>query len=436
MYTRPIDNFPVTGGIAAAVLLVAVTALVLWQAKRRPYLAVGWLWFVGTLLPVLGLVQVGIQTHADRYTYVPHIGLFVMLVWGLAELAANRVPAPGLAAAAGVALLACLIATHIQAALWADNVKLWKHAVAATENNFGAHDNLGVALMARERFADAEKQFRKAVEVEPKFAVGHYHLGRALAARERYAEAIGHLIEATRIAPALAPAYPELGSCRMSMGDMEGAIAPLREAVRLAPDAALAHCNLGTALLYRGRTEEAAREAAAAVRLDPALPEAHKLRGMAEAVAGRPVEAEAEFRAALAGGDPGAPFFLGWCLTTEGRREEARDQYRAAVLRLASWLPRAHKEAWWLATNPDPSRRNGPFALLWAQTVAQAVEDREPAALDALAAALAECGRFDEAAAAARKAQGLAQGELAEQIGRRLKMYEDHKPFHEGGSEK
>jgi tetratricopeptide (TPR) repeat protein len=432
LYTRPHHLFPVAGAVAAWLLVLAVTAAAVWQARRRPYLAVGWLWFVGTLVPVIGLVQVGVQTWADRYTYVPHFGLFVALVWGLADLLRDRVAAPVWAAGAAAVLLACLLATRAQADLWRDNVALWQHAVAVTDHNYGAHFQLGYSLVAADRLAEAEEQFRLAIKAEPRHtADGYYQIGQVQALRGRWAEAADWYAKSVRLDPGLAPSQRELGKSRVKIGDMGGAVAPLREAVRLDPADAVGHFLLATALLHRGPAAEAVREADAVLQLDPASLQARGLRGLALAVAGRPAEAEADFRAAVLF-DPGAAYFLGWCLNAAGRPDAAREQYRAAGPVTPAWSAGARREAWRLATDPDPLRRSGPLALLWAQVLNQALGERDPAALDALAAALAECGRFDEAGAAARKAQGLASGELAEQIGRRLKLYEAHKPFHEG----
>src|SRR5262249_9597665 len=146
MYTRPHGTVPVAAAAAAGAALVVVTLLTLSQLRRRPYLAVGWLWFLGTLVPVIGLVSVGIQTMADRYAYVPNIGLYLMAVWGIADALADRVPRPVLAGTAGLGLAVCLLLTRYHAHLWKDNVALWEHAVRVTDNNFGAHESLGVAL--------------------------------------------------------------------------------------------------------------------------------------------------------------------------------------------------------------------------------------------------------------------------------------------------
>src|SRR5207237_562239 len=126
MYTRPFDRLPVAEGIASAVLLALVTAAVLWRARRQPAAAVGWLWFLIALAPVVGIVQVGLQTMADRYTYVPHIGLFIALAWVAADWLPRRLPRPALVAGAAVVLGVCLLLTRSQALLWRSDLELWE----------------------------------------------------------------------------------------------------------------------------------------------------------------------------------------------------------------------------------------------------------------------------------------------------------------------
>ena len=435
MYTRPHGQLPLAVAVAAGIGLAVATLLALSQSKRRPYLVVGWLWYLGTLVPVIGLVSVGIQTMADRYTYVPNIGLYLAMVWGLADALADRLPRPVLAAAAGLVLAACLLLTRYHARLWTDNVALWEHAVRVTAaDNFGARDNLGVALMTRGKAADGIEQFRAAIRIEPRYARAHYHLGLALEEQRRWSEAAAAFAEAIRLAPRLPEPYGHLGTCLMRAGWMADAIEPLRTAAQREPAVAATRYNLATALLYRGQTEEARREAEEALWLNPQMTEAHKLLGMACAVDGKPVDAAAHFRAALGGRpDAAVAYFIAWCLSTEGRTEAARDQYRAAAQRFPAWPAASRGEAWKLATHPDPQQRSGALALFRAQVVSQALEDRDAEALDVLAAAYAEVGRFDEALATARSALGRAadagKKDLAAQIEKRMKLYESRQPF-------
>jgi tetratricopeptide (TPR) repeat protein len=438
LYTRPIGQFPIWGSIASTVALATITAIVVWLARRRPPLAVGWFWFLIALLPVAGIIQVGIQTMADRYTYVPHIGLFLMLAWGLPDAWFDRISRPLLVGGVTVILLACLFLTRSQSALWRNNVDLWQHAVRATTDNFGAHDNLGVALIASNRIDEGTAEFRDAIRIEPRFALAHHHLGMVLELRRRWAEAAESFAEAARIAPSNTLSFVELGSCLMKQDDAAAAIEPLTVVAQRDPASPSAHYNLAMALLYADQVETAVAEATAAVQLNPDFVEARRLLGTALAVAGKPAEAEEQFRIALRlSPRPDVPtqFFLAWCSQAQGRVAEAQERYRTAVGQYPLWPPAARKEAWRMATHVSPSHRNGALALFRAEVVNQALEERNPEALDVLAAAQAELGRFEAAAATGRKAADLArsanQTMLAAAIDQRVRGYEQGKPHRE-----
>ena len=441
LYTRPLDRFPVTEAMLSGVILIVLTFLILRQYKRRPYLAVGWLWYLGTLVPVIGLVQVGIQTMADRYTYVPHMGLFIALVWGLADLLAPRCPKPILAVGAGVILLACNVVSQNQTRLWQRNLTLWEYAVQVTEDNFGAHQNLGVVYKAMNRDEDALRQFRKAIELEPGNVMSHYVLGMVLESQKKWSAAAESFAEANRIAPGFIKATVELADCYIKEGRMEEALEPVRLIAQREPDSPEAHYNLALALLYREQYAEAVREASEALRLNPGLHEAHKLLGYTLAVQGKMKDAEEQLRQALwlppqrLQLDTKTAYFLAWSLHAQGRDAEAQDQYQAAdknfadPRKKAEFLGKIRSEAWRLSTHPDAKRRNGSLALLQAQVVNKALEETDAEALDTLAAAYAEVGKFDEAIAAARKAVALANANQKGPVEQRLKLYEQRQAF-------
>lgn len=434
IYSQPFDQFPVAIGITAAVALLVITLCCLWNYRRRPYMAVGWLWFLGTLVPVIGLVQVGIQTMADRYTYVPHIGLFILLIWALRDLLAARLTPAVLATGAIIILLACFVVTWRQALLWRDNIGIWEHAVAVTQNNFAAHDNLGVAMMVKGRTTDAIQQFHRAVEIEPKYAISHQHLGMAYQEQKRWPEAAASLSTAVHLAPHLLEAQQALVFSYVQQGKMEEALAPAAAVLQTQPDSASAHANYCMILLYRDKLAEAEREGLAALKLDPKMQEALRLMGYLRAIQGRPAEAETYFRATLQSEgrlDASAAFYLAWALQAQGKTEQARELYRMALKQYPRWPVRVREEAWKLATDPDPLRRHGRLALLRAQVVQQANE-QDPQALDTLAAAWAEVGNFKEAIAMQRQALALAkQVEMKDAMNERLQRYEKGEPFRE-----
>jgi tetratricopeptide (TPR) repeat protein len=440
MYSRPDDQLPVGEGLCAcfAVLLITGTWLVL--ARQRPYLLVGWLWFLGTLVPVIGIVQVGIQTMADRYTYLPHIGLFIMLVWGLADVL-RRVPAALRGLLAAGVLIACFVLTQAQARLWRDNLDLWRHAVSVTENNFAAHRSLGSVLVARGKVNEGIEQYRVALRIEPHYVMGHYYLGQALATQELWAEAVASYSEVIRLAPQMTPAYHELGFCYMRMGHMEEAIEPLRLAASRDTDQPIAHCNLATALIYRDRLDEAKYAAEQAMRLSPRMREAHLLLGLMLALEGDPAQGEPHFLAAgrrtkpSEPSDPAAGYLLAWSLHAQGQVGVAGERFRLANQRYPNWRNETLKEAWRLATHPSPIRRNGRLARLRAEVVNLAQEGKDAQALDTLAAAHAELGDFAEAVKTAKQAlerlPSVHPPEMKEQIEKRVRMYEQNQPYRE-----
>jgi tetratricopeptide (TPR) repeat protein len=264
--------------VAGAVLvLTAISVAAIRAARRHPYLPVGWLWYVGTLVPVIGLVQVGSQPMADRYTYVPLIGLFIIAAWGVSVLL-HRTPRRSLALGAGAALVVvgCVIAARRQLTHWRDSVALWEHAVEATPASHRAHNNLGHALAKRGRFAEAVPHYVEALRLKPDYAEAHNNLGYALADQDRVREAIAHYSEALRVLPDYAEAHNNLGVALAGEGNTEEAVEHLSEAVRIEPGRAEAHNNLGAVLAGQGRLEDAIRHLRAAVELKPGYADARR----------------------------------------------------------------------------------------------------------------------------------------------------------------
>ena len=442
LYTSPRNAFSNFNGLAAAALLVILTIVLLLLGRRRNYLTVGWLWFLGTLVPVLGIVQIGIHTMADRYTYIPQIGLFIIIAWGARDVFMRHLSARMLAITGGGVLLTCFTFTLMQAQLWRSNVLLWEHAVAVTTDNFGAHDHLAEALVDKGRIADALPHYRRAVELEPRYLRTYMHMGQALQRLEKWDQAADCYRALLHLEPKGIRAEYELGYCLMNMGQMEEALVPLTSVVEAQPELAEAHVNLGTALLHRGRYDAAAREASAALKLAPELPEARQLQGLIDAVLGKPMEAERHFREALQSAstsgdlDPIAAYGVAWSLEAQGKTALAQAQYGLATQRFPKWPAYALREAWTLATNPDALRRNGALALVKAQMAVQAMPG-DAHALDVLAAAYAEQARFPEAVASLRQAQQLSpksasqesQRALADAMAKRLELYQKGQPF-------
>jgi tetratricopeptide (TPR) repeat protein len=410
----------------AGLLLVVITGLVLW-ARRRRYLVVGWLWFLGTLVPVIGLVQVGSQGMADRYTYIPSIGLFLAAVWGGADLAARwratMRPAVALAAmlfgiwaplalwraggaattmadgvilgpvavltavavlgwgvgrlaglwparipavAAPVALLLglCVALTAWQVRLWHNSIWLWEYTTAVTRDNVTAYNNLG----------DAYWNSR--------------HPERVERARENF-------LAALRLQPNHARARNNLGMLYLDQGLLDEAATQLTLARREDPTLAVVAQNLGIVAARRYQFGNAIALYEEALCLDPGMAGTYARLGQARAALGQWPEAEEAFRRAvtLEPRDKDLRADLAWALWHLGRRSEAAAEYAAVTAQDAEWPENARATAWNWATDPDPSRRNGFEAVRRAEQACQARGECDARFAETLAAAQAEAGR-------------------------------------------
>ena len=340
----PLDsNLSLTVAMIAGVGLMGATTAVIWRSRREPWLATGWFWYLGTLVPVIGLVQVGSQSMADRYTYLPLIGVFIMLCWSVPGRALER---RGLNVAIGIAVVAavavCAVLTRIQVGYWRNEETLFRHALDVTRDNWVAHNNLGVALEYVGRVDEALGHYEQVVRIVPNFANGHEHLAEVLARLGRVPEAIEHYEQALRIRPDYAEAHCSLGITLARSGRTTDAIREFEQAVRYKPDYAEAHCSLGVALAALGRTPEAISQFEQAVRYKPDYAEAFNNLGTVWWRAGRVAEAIRCYEQALRinPGNVEAHYNLGGALEQMGRIPGAIAQYQEA-LRLKPGFPEA-----------------------------------------------------------------------------------------------
>jgi protein O-mannosyl-transferase len=244
VYPHP-GYWPLAEVLLAGGLLLGVTALVWVQRRRHPYLLVGWLWYCGTLVPMSQMIQTGGHAMADRWTYLPSLGLLILAVWGGYELTRGwRYRVLTWSVAGGVAILACLPVTRLQIGYWKDGETLFRHALEVTENNAIAHDGLGVALDNKGQIEEAISQFEECVRLKPSYAQAHYNLGVAFFQRGRIDEAIHQFQEALRLEPNQAEAHNNLGAALGRKGQTGEAIHHFQEALRLKPDHAVARENL------------------------------------------------------------------------------------------------------------------------------------------------------------------------------------------------
>ncbi|MGH7213212.1 MAG: tetratricopeptide repeat protein [Tepidisphaeraceae bacterium] len=283
----PHPGMPPTLHIAASLALLAGVSFIAWWLRRRaPYLIVGWLWFLVMLLPVIGLVQVGRQAMADRYTYLPGIGLGIMAAWGIGDLAvvvwrarSRRGALAAFAVAVGVVMF---VLTREQVLTWRDNLTLFSHALEVTRDNYLAHGHVGSDLSALRRTDEAESHLRRALELRPDYPEAHYNLANLLAGRGDVGDAIAHYHQAITLDPGLAGAYNNYGRLLVATGRIAEAIDLFGRAVEVDPQHVESRTNLATALLMRGDVDEAVAHYRRALSMRPDFELAR--RGLAKAL--------------------------------------------------------------------------------------------------------------------------------------------------------
>ncbi len=397
-YLTPASHLPaLLLGLALALSVFAV-----WRLRERwPVLATGWLWFLVTLLPVIGLVQVGGQAYADRYTYLPGIGVVLVLVFGARELLARH----SSLLRAGAVLLAAtcvplFLATRAQAALWKDTRTLFGHTLAVTRLNALANQVYGNALLL-----DGE--------IGP---------------------AIEHLRESLRLAPDFPDAHNNLGSALGAQGDLAGAIEHFRAALRTQQTAEIHH-NLGFALSRQGHTDEAVAEYRAALGIDALHQPSHAKLGVALGAQGRLDEAAAELARALElePADVGSRRWLAVTRVLQGRVEEGIAEYRRLLESAPDDADALNNIAWIRATHAEAAHRDGAEAVRLAERAREHTSGENAVLLSTLGAAYAEAGRFEDAVRSAERAVALAREQKDEDSAARfaaqLANYRERKPF-------
>jgi protein O-mannosyl-transferase len=345
-------------GIGGAIVLTAITVLALCNWRRRPYLVVGWLWYLGTLVPVIGLIQVGAQGMADRYTYIPMIGVTIMVVWGAAELAArSRELRIGLSVAAGIVLLAWTGLSVFQVATWKTSETVFQHAVDVTTDNYFAHNHLGLAIQD---------------------SVNRSHNPPSPAEQAKL-DAAGHEFqEAVRLGPSYDAANANLGTYYVNRKppQLDKGLECLKNAVRVNPHGAFHHANLGYVYMKRGEFDKAAAAFSDAIAIEPESDQ-YRLQ-LAEA------------------------------LQRQGKTSAAVAEYYKVLRLYPQHFPAMLQLAILMSTSPDASVRDGKKALEFARQVTELSKHTHPLALHALAASYAETGNFPEAVDTAKEAIAVA----------------------------
>jgi len=333
IYPLP-DAWPASRVLVSTLVVAGLTAIVLRLSRSRPFAVVGWLWFVGMLIPVIGLVQVGSQSIADRYTYLPSIGLFIALAWALPDLlkrttgAARALPW----VAAGL-IVASAVATRAQLAHWRDSVSLFDHAIHVTEKNWVAHNNLGNALMHAKRFSEAARQYELALAARPDNVESLYNLGVLRSAEGKGSEAGALYTRVLRADSRHPRANNNLGNLVADQGRVAEAVPLYQAALAALPDFAEAHFNLANALADLGKPDDALLHYRAALRLEPWHPQANYNAGNLVAARGDLRGAARLFEQAIRTQPDYAPahFNLGAVLLQLGQASDAVGVFRSGL---------------------------------------------------------------------------------------------------------
>jgi tetratricopeptide (TPR) repeat protein len=364
-YPHPNDRLPLIRITAAIALLIGISLVAIYLRRTKPYLVTGWFWYLGTLVPVIGLVQVGEQAHADRYTYLPEIGLYIMIAWAVGDLLLELTPGVRRALVGVVATIAIVslgVCALVQASYWKNSETLWNHTLAVTGENDVARNNLGFLFLRRGELDKAISEFQAALDIRSRNTESHYSLGAALIQNN-------------------------LGNALARKQLWDEAIDHFQEAVRLRPDYADAYFNLGSVLSQQGRTDQA-------------------IAHWQKALAIRPRDAEAHRNVASA-------------LRKQGKLQEAISEYEQALNIAPDDSVGLNNLAWILATSSDSSVRNGPRAVALAVKAVEVSGGRDPNFVRTLAAARAEAGQFTEAVATAEEAKAIASGQNKPELARK-----------------
>jgi protein O-mannosyl-transferase len=456
----------------AAALLVFLTILAVRFAKRLPCLPIGWFWFLGMLVPVIGLVQVGEQAWADRYSYLPSIGVFIIVAWLAADWVASAPARQRTLGWISAVLLAGLLAgTSVQVRYWKDTRTLFEHVDRVTRNNPLSATLLGSLLATQGRYDEAIPYYKRALSYSPGFPEAHFYLGHAYDHQGKLDQAIAEYEKALWFKPIQEQTHIRLGVALAKQGKLPEAAAHYEAALALNPESALAHNNLAKLLHTQGHLDEAIAHYSAALKYDPNFPQAHNNLGilylqkgqtqagivqLREALRLKPGDVESQVNLAEAlvdqhqwaeaadlfskcvtadTPDPNVHYRFAVALAHVQKTREAMSHYASALLLKPDFPEALDGLSWILATDANPQFRNGAEAVRMAERACELTGRKVPAKLKTLAAAYAEAGRYAEAAATAQLACDLAKqaGEnaVAEDARRMRERFLSNKPWHD-----
>src|ERR1039458_512217 len=405
LYPHPLA-WPVWQVAVAAAVLLGLSWAAVRLARRHPYVAVGWFWYVGTLVPVIGLIQVGEQALADRYTYIPMIGLFIVLAWGVWEIAA-RWPERDfrLGSVAVLVVVVLAVGARIQLQYWRTGRALLEHTLQAAGGSGVIHNNLGAILMDEGNLADAQQHFEAALRCQPSYVRARVNLAVALVRQDKDAEALRVVrdMEARHMEPDWeAQARWQLGLSFLDRMKVSEAIEQFSAAAKLAPTSAPIRERLGPTLGRAGKTAEVSEQFAALVRLRP---------------------------------DAQAHYYLALSLVSSGQAGQAAEHYREALRLKPDWPEALNDLAWLLATCSRPELRQPAEAVQLAERACELSGHHEARFLGTLDAAYAAAGRLAEAITAAEETRNVALGArdqaVADAAAERLELYRAGRAYHQ-----
>ena len=435
----PPSAWPVSWILLAALFMIGLTALSIGQWRARPWLATGWFWFVGMLLPVSGLVSIGRHFIADRYTYLPCIGIFVAVTWFTADLVRQKMPRNGTMILGGLAVVVLLVLadlTRSQLFTWQNSETLWRQALRVNPNNYIAHNNLGIILLERNELKSAASEFDQAAKINPGFSEVWDNLGQ-LALREKdYGKAADLFQHAVSLNPRSVLSLVNLGAALRLARDYPDAENMLQKALALDADSVLAHATLAGLYDDIGKFDQAVPHYNAVLSYRPADAMSQCNLAIDLVAVGRLPEAMPHYEMALKLLPNNAAFhyYHGAAFLRSSHLPEGMAELRESLRLDPNYLAALNDLAWLLSTHPDQNVRNGKEAVQLAEQACQITGGKNARALCSLDAAYAEAGRFPEAIAAAEKARALFQAMGAagfvNKTDARLLLYRANRPFH------
>jgi tetratricopeptide (TPR) repeat protein len=422
---------------ASLVVVALVTAVTLMQRKRRPYLAIGWFWFLGMLVPVIGIVQVGMQSRADRYMYLPIVGLSIMVAWGLAELAERWRLQKALGALAVCVLVACAAGTQRQVRYWRETVALCEHALEVTGDNDFVCTILGIGHANAKEYQKALDAFQRAINSRPNdvLALTLTDMGNVYVRMGEWDHARECFEEVQRKRPLDAGNLGSFGDYYFARNQLAEAARAYEETLRLEPDQGQVQTNLALVYIRQHRFDRAIELLERMEKVSPKNPEVQFQLGLAFSQQGKLEHAEEHLRRSLAL-HPAAPqvhYELARIKLRQKNLDQAKQELREAVRLDSNYVAASQDLAWILATDPDAAKRDPRQAVDLAQRANELSGQGNADILDTLAAAYATSGDFAKALDAGGKAIDLAKRagkpELVQQIEARLALYRAGKSF-------